>query len=212
MRYLEESGIEIERGPAHCPQANTVAERFNQTFFGRLQSQLYQSGLPLNLWGEAASYLSLLINLSPTKALDFASPNDIFDNILVTHSHPLDISRLKPFGCLAFALDQKTSSKVSPVAKHYIFFGLELNAQEARLWEKNARSVLVTGDVPYQETTFPALDKAHSPQINLSTLIKITPADLPSIYVREELLTIIPSNPSLSSPAPLHLLHLSWPT
>lgn len=34
MKCLLESGIETERGPAHRPQANSVAEQFNRTLLG----------------------------------------------------------------------------------------------------------------------------------------------------------------------------------
>lgn len=191
LKCLRDMGIEVERGPAYRPQANSVAERFNRTLLGKMRSQLYQSGLPLFLWGEAAMYTSLQINLSPTKALDFKCPVDVFKSQINTHIHPFDIDRLKPFGCLALAHDRDPSTKVSPVAKRFIFVGLEHNARAARLWDKGSRKVMITGDVKYMEDLFPAFDKDQSPNITNSTLFHISS---PTLSANVEPLTTVTTN------------------
>ncbi|PLW06547.1 hypothetical protein PCASD_24311 [Puccinia coronata f. sp. avenae] len=72
---LLELGINIEVGPANSPQTNGLAERFNQTLLVKIRCLLAQSSVPLNFWDEAAKYSSSLINILPSKALNWSSPS-----------------------------------------------------------------------------------------------------------------------------------------
>lgn len=150
--------------------ANSVAERFNLTLLSRMRSQLAQCGLPLALWGELAIYSSHQINCSPSKTINFRTPMDMMVSVTPSHSHPFDYGRLKPFGCLAFAHDLHRTSKVEPVAKRFIFVGVEQNARAWRLWDKTTRRIFVTGDADIREDVFPAADNDQSPIISPSTL------------------------------------------
>lgn len=166
LQFLSSEGIQTERGPAERPMANSVSERFNWTLLSRIQSQLVHCGLPLSMWGELAYYSSLQINCSPSKAINFQSPLDVFNSIIPSHTHPFEYNRLKPSGCLAYALDRHRKSKVAPMAKRYIFVGIEANARAWRLWDKTTKRILVTGDADFRETIFPAADKTHAPDIS----------------------------------------------
>lgn len=168
LSYLQSEGIQTERGPANRPMANGVAERFNRTLLGRIRSQLHESGLPLSLWGELALYCSLQINCTPSKAINNMTPIKLFQNIIPSHTHPFSLNRLKPFGCLAIAHDRHRTSKVSPVAKCYIFVGVESNARAWRLWDKHSQRIFVTGDAIFRETIFPAAQNPQSPSITPS--------------------------------------------
>lgn len=175
LNYLQSEGIQIERGPAHRPMANAVAERFNRTLLGRIRSQLCQSGLPLSLWGELALYCSHQINCTPSRAIRNKAPIDLFHSLIPTHTHPFSYDRLKPFGCLAFAHDRHRVSKISPVAKRFIFVGIEPNANAWRLWDKSSQKIFITGDVAFREKVFPAAHETP-PSSNINTFI------YPTIY------------------------------
>lgn len=157
--FLKQEGIQVERGPAERPMANSVSERFNWTLLARMRTQMAQSGLPLFLWGELAMYSSHQINCSPSKSIQFKTPLEMFISATPSHHHPFDYSRLKPFGCLAFGLDRHRQSKLDPVAKRYILVGIEVNARAWRLWDRHKRRIIVTGDADFREDTFPALEK-----------------------------------------------------
>lgn len=166
LAYLKQEGIQIERGPAERPMANSVSERFNWTLLARIRTQMAQSGLPLYLWGELAQYSSHQINCLPSKSIQFQCPLELYVSVTPSHTHPFDYKRLKPFGCLAFALDRHRQSKVDPVAKRYIFVGVEDNARAWRLWDRHTKRIFVTGDAHFCEDVFPAVDKEKSPDIS----------------------------------------------
>lgn len=191
LKFMKENGIQIERGPADRPQANSVSERFNRTILSKIRSQLIESGLPLHLWGEAAVYSSLQINCTPTKSLDFGIPLQRLEDLTPTHFHPFDVDRLKPFGSLSFALEKKRISKVGPLARRFIFVGLESNARAARLWDKASSRILVTGDLSHREDIFPAKDPTHSPSVTQCLI-------LPDLSDQTF------STPTMNSTSPLH--------
>lgn len=147
INFLEREGVSVERGPANRSTSNSVAERFGQTLLGRLRTQLIQCGLPLFLWGELEKYSCYQINCSPHHALNMQSPQSLFESLTPTHLHPFDPRRLKPFGTLCFSTDKHRKSKVAPIARRYIFVGLEDGAHAVRLWDKSTNRILVTSDV-----------------------------------------------------------------
>lgn len=168
LNYLQEMGIQTERGPANRPMANSVSKRFNLTLIMKIRTQLIQSGLPLSLWGEVAQYSSLQINCVPSKALNGRIPITVFTSLIPSHHHPFDHTRLKPFGCLAFAHDRHCDAKFAPLAKRFVMFGIEPNAKAWRLWDKSNHRIFVTGDVVFRETVFPAANHPESPPMTTS--------------------------------------------
>lgn len=91
LEYLQSCGIQIERGPADRPQANSLSERFNRTILSKIRSHLIEAGLPLNLWGEAANCLNLQINCTPSKFIDFEIRIRLLEGLTPTHIHPFDV-------------------------------------------------------------------------------------------------------------------------
>lgn len=166
IHFLECEGIQTERGPADRPMANSVSERFNWTLLSRIRSQLAQCGMPLSMWGELALYSSHQINCSPSKTIQFQTPLDLYTKATSSHVHPFKFDRLKPFGCLAFAHDRHRLSKVGPIAKRFIFVGIEPNARAWRLWDKNTKLIFFTGDAEFREAVFPAADNTKTPDIS----------------------------------------------
>lgn len=118
--------------------------------------------------GELALYCSYQINCTPSKAINNASPIHLFQSLIPTHAHPVKYHRLKPFGCLAFAHDRHRLSKISPLAKRYIFVGVEPHANAWRLWDKNSQRIFITGDAIFRENIFPALHENLSPTVTES--------------------------------------------
>lgn len=219
IELLKKEGILTERGPANRPTANRVAECLNQTLLGRLRTQLIQSGLPLSLWGELAKYSCIQINSSPHKALNTETPRSMIESLTKGHVHPFNPAPLRTFGSLCYATDKNRKSKFGPLARRFIFVGLEEGAHAVCLWDKYTRRIFVTGNVIHQEDTFPALDKDHAPNFDNSTFhqdsdflsaLSAHPPPLSSPISTEEL-----STPQITvSPLPDEsvLPDLNWPS
>lgn len=130
-----------------------------------MRSQLFQSGLPLSLWGELALYCSLQMNCTPSSSISNAIPLHLFNSYVPTHTHPFSFHRLKPFGCLVFAHNRHRASKIEPISQRYVFVGIEPNARAWRLWDKRTQRIFVTGDAIFREGVFPAAQHPQSPSV-----------------------------------------------
>lgn len=97
------------------------------------------------------------------------SPQSLFESLTYGHVHPFNPGRLKTFGSLCYATDKNHKSKVGPLACRYIFVGLEEGAHAVRLWDKDTRRILVSGNVIHREEIFSALDKNHAPVFDDTT-------------------------------------------
>lgn len=120
-----------------------------------MRTQFIQSGLPLYLWGELATYPALQINTSPTVALGDSTPLDIFIPHLKGHFHPVEPSRFCPFGCLAYTFDE-SHTKLGPTAKRLIFVGLAPSSNAARLWDRSNGRIVISSNITFDEAVFPA--------------------------------------------------------
>lgn len=166
LSHLHDRAVDVERGPANRPEANSVSERFNRTLLGRLRTQFEQSGLPLFLWGELVMYSSLQINLSPSAAINLQSPYSLFVPHLKGHHHPPKPTRFRPFGCLAYVRDV-ASSKLKPTARRMTFVGLEPGSNAYRFWDAAASKIVVSVDARFDESTFPAKHDHRAPSSTL---------------------------------------------
>lgn len=71
---LHDCGIKHEKTPAHTPEMNGVAERFNRSLVEMMKSMLYEAELNNTWWGEAAMAATYLLNVLPTAALNKTTP------------------------------------------------------------------------------------------------------------------------------------------
>jgi hypothetical protein len=98
LSALEKLGIRIKVGPANSPQTNGLAKRFNQTLLVKIRCLLAQSSVPINYWDKAARYASTLINILPSKALNWSLPVNVLSELNLCIKPVRDINKLIPFG------------------------------------------------------------------------------------------------------------------
>ncbi|PLW56775.1 hypothetical protein PCANC_01672 [Puccinia coronata f. sp. avenae] len=95
--YLSTAGIKHDPGPPHSPQLNGVAKRTNRTIHNFVCSALLTSQLPKSFWADAIRHSLFPYNSFPCHTpAGFKSPNSIL------HLQPLNLSQIRPFGCLAW--------------------------------------------------------------------------------------------------------------
>ncbi len=102
--YCKDAGIERHKTTVYTPQQNGVAERMNKTLLERARSMLSNVGLQKELWTEAVATTCYVINRSPSTTIDCKIPQEVWKG------HPCDYSKLRVFGCDAYALVPKTST------------------------------------------------------------------------------------------------------
>lgn len=108
------------------PQQNGVAERMNRTLLERVRCLILNVSLPKTFWGEALATAAYLINRSPSSSLNFRTPIELWNGTLA------DYSKLRVFGCLAYAHIKQ--DKLEPRALKCIFIGYPEGVKGYKVW------------------------------------------------------------------------------
>ncbi|PLW11799.1 hypothetical protein PCANC_26346 [Puccinia coronata f. sp. avenae] len=124
---VNKTGITVEAGPAESPQTNGLAKRFNQTLLVKMRCLLAQSSVSINYWDEAARYASTLINILPSKALNWSSPVNVLSELNLLIEPVRDINKMVPFGLKVY-VSHKPPSKISAPSRPLICLGYEPNS------------------------------------------------------------------------------------
>ncbi|WVZ13024.1 hypothetical protein V8G54_017554 [Vigna mungo] len=143
--FCKEKGIRRHRTVVGTPQQNGLAERMNRTILERVRCMLLGSGLSKAFWGEAANTVVYLINRSPSSALNFKTPMEVWSG------RPADYSHLRVFSSLAFA--HVRGDKLDSRAAKCIFLGYAEGVKGYRLWRLDSPSkLIISRDVIFDET------------------------------------------------------------
>ena len=114
-QFCKNEGIVWYHIVRYTPQQNEVVERMNMTLLERAQCMLFNAVLSKCFWAEAINTVCYFVNQSPSKAIDFKTPEEVLS---VT---PADYSHLRAFGCPAYF--HLNDGKLEPRAKKAIFLG-----------------------------------------------------------------------------------------
>lgn len=127
------------------PQQNGLAERFNRTILERVRCMLDNAGLPKSFWAEAVSTAGFLINRCPSSAIGFKTPQELWSG------KPADYSRLKTFGCIAYA--HMRQDKLEPRALKCMFIGYLEGVKGYKMWclEPGHAKCFISRDVVFNE-------------------------------------------------------------
>lgn len=100
IRFCKLEGITCHFIVKGTLKQNRVAERMNRTLAERARCMRLNAGLPKVFWAKTLNTTSFIINRSPSSAIDFKIPKEVWSGKLV------DYSSLKIFGCRAYVYVQ----------------------------------------------------------------------------------------------------------
>ena len=146
--WYTKHGIDPQRTTAHTSQSNGVAERMHRTLMDRTRTVLSAAGMSNAFWPEAIRYVAYTINRCPSSALDGKTPFEAW-----TGEKP-ELSRLHPFGCVAFRhvpRADRNVAKLSPRAVRCAMVGYTTNKQAYLLWDPVEARVITSRDVIFRD-------------------------------------------------------------
>ncbi|PLW24325.1 hypothetical protein PCASD_06555 [Puccinia coronata f. sp. avenae] len=129
LNFLKEKGITVQVTAPYTPQQNLVAKRANCTTSEKARCLLKQANMPSKYWAKAVSTAVFLENVTPVRQLKWKTPYQLW------HGCPFNNSRLKPFGCVAFANIPKSQrdGKFGNTSKKGLLVGYQHGAHNWRV-------------------------------------------------------------------------------
>ena len=107
-------------------------------------------------------------NCAPLRVNDYLSPHEKL------FGQPPNLSYLRVFGCLAYRHITSARKKFDATSERLIFVGYEGSSKGDKLWDPQARKIVISTDVTFEENVFPL-------RIRPTQLIQ--PKDLPATPV-----------------------------
>jgi len=127
-------------------QQNGVAKWTNRTLLEKVRCMRLNAGLLKSFWAEAVNYACFVTNWSPSIAIDFKVPEEVWLGKLV------DYSVLRIFGCRTYVHVQSGErSKLDSKSIKCICLGLESVVKGYRLWDLVSKKKIVSTDVVFDE-------------------------------------------------------------
>ncbi len=91
--FCQSHGIKRHKIVRFTPQQNGLAERMNRTLVDKTRCLLVNSKLPKSFWAEAVNTTCYLVNRSPSAAIGFKTPKEVWSG------RPVNYENLRIFGC-----------------------------------------------------------------------------------------------------------------
>jgi hypothetical protein len=160
QQFCKKNGIKQLFTGAYSPEQNGTAERGNRTVIEMARCMLIDSGLPRNLWAEAAQAAVYTINRMPTTRLQGATPYQLLNGHLPSLQH------MRIFGSLAWVhIDAQHRSKLDPKSWKGAMVGYDpYNIKCYRIYDPVTSKVKSSTHVTFDERR--TLDRTSMKQIS----------------------------------------------
>jgi hypothetical protein len=99
--FCLEQGVRRQLTVPYSPQQNGVVERFNATVVGAARSMLKAKGLPNRFWGEAVLTAVYILNRTPTRSVEGATPFEVW------YRRKPSVHHFRTFGCIVYVKNTK---------------------------------------------------------------------------------------------------------
>ncbi|KAH9650014.1 hypothetical protein KPL70_026198 [Citrus sinensis] len=145
--FCASEGIGRHRTVRMTPQQNGLAERMNMTLMNKVRCMMIQSKLPKGLWAETLLTACLLVNLSPSAAIEFKTPYELWSG------KPGNYNNLKVFGCTTYA--HTNQGKLEPRALKGQLIGYPDGVKGYKLWcsQLTPPRCITSRDIVFNEET-----------------------------------------------------------
>jgi hypothetical protein len=149
VAYLKSKGTVQKLNVHDTPQQNGVAERRNRTIAERIRALLHASGLPKNLWAEAARHVVWLLNRTTTKAVEGMTPFE------AAFGKKPDLKDVREWGEKVYVRLEKKGLKLGGRVREGRWLGIDEQSKGFRIYWPDTKSITVERNVYYDDTSVP---------------------------------------------------------
>ena len=167
--FIKSHGIQHIQVPPDAHTQNGRVERLHLTILNGIRTVLVHSGLPQNLWAEAANYVAYTRNRTPCGPKQ-EIPEDKWQK------RKCQLAHLQPFGCKAFFRNHTEKNKLAPRYQEGILVGYQEATNNHRIYQKETGSITISRDVLFANTKFNSA-KMEIPNLELNHLQSQTKSD-----------------------------------
>ncbi|KAH9726803.1 hypothetical protein KPL70_008430 [Citrus sinensis] len=149
-KFLNIHGIRHQTSCTYTPQQNGLAERKNRQILEVVRASLFGMNMPRFYWGEAVKSAAYIINRTPSRVLDFQTPQQKMQSLLSIPHLP----NLEPriFGCIVYShIPKSLRTKLDLCAKRCVFIGYSDLQKGYRCYDPHTQKLHVTLDVSFHE-------------------------------------------------------------
>jgi len=148
--FYAEKGIVSFHSCPETPEQNSVVERKHQHILNVARALMFQSQVPLSLWGDCVLTAVFLINRTPSQLLMNKTPYEI-----LTGTAPV-YEQLRTFGCLCYSsTSPKQRHKFQPRSRACLFLGYPSGYKGYKLMDLESNTVFISRNVQFHEEVFP---------------------------------------------------------
>ncbi|KAJ0912622.1 putative RNA-directed DNA polymerase [Helianthus annuus] len=149
QQFFQHHGIQHRISCPHTPQQNGRAERKHRHITETGLAMMFNSHAPANLWVDAFTSATYIINRLPRPILENKSPFEVL------FKHPPSYANFRVFGCRVFLyLRDYTKHKLQPRSASCIFIGYSLKYKGYRCLDPTTSRVYTTRHAKFDEDTF----------------------------------------------------------
>ncbi|KAH9697805.1 Integrase catalytic domain-containing protein [Citrus sinensis] len=141
--YCQKHGITRHKTVRFTLQQNGLAERMNRPLIDKTRCPLINSKLPRSFWAEAVTTVCYLVNRSPSAALKFETPEEVWTGV------PADYKHLRIFGCIAYL--HVKQGKMDSRALKGVFVGYPEGVKGYKVWCGATHKCIISRDVTFHE-------------------------------------------------------------
>ena len=176
--HLFSHGIALRMSCPHISQQNGKAERIIRSTNDILRSLLFQASMPPFYWVEALHTAIYLLNLHPTKSLNFGIPYQSLFGSLPDYSH------LQGFGYRCYPnLSATTTHKLASRSKPCVFLGYLDHHKGYFCLDLSTNRIIISRHVTFDEASFPFPKQPNplvSSDFDFLSIITHAPAPVPT--------------------------------
>jgi hypothetical protein len=147
VAYLKSKGTIQKLNVHDTPQHAGVAEHRNRTIAERVRALLHASGLPKNLWVEAATHVVWLLNRTTTKAVEGMTPYK------AVFKKKLFLGALREWGEKVYVRLEKKGLKLGGRVWEGRWLGVDDESKGVWIYWPDTKSITIERNVYYDDTS-----------------------------------------------------------
>jgi hypothetical protein len=168
IAYLKSRGTLQKLSVHDTHQESGVAERRNRTIVERVRALLHASGLPKNLWAEAARHVVWLLNRTTTKAVEGMTPYE------AAFGKKPNLKGLREWGERMWVRIEG-GTKLGGRVREGRWLGVDEQSKGVRVYWPDTRTITVERNTYFDDSSASHLEGEHDTVIEMNTNLPNTP-------------------------------------